>query len=338
MLISAIRGAGGIGKTWLALHWAHRRLSRFPDGQLFVDLRGFSPDSEPMPSGVAVQGFLDALGVAPGRIPVDPQAQAGLFRSLVAQKRMLIVLDNAADVQQVVPLLPGADSCTVVVTSRRTLTGLITRHGAHHLTLDTLSGDEARALLARRLGTARVAAEPEAVDELVGLCGGFPLALGIIAGRAHTHPRVPLAEFAAELRDLGLGALEDDEPTTSLPAVLSWSYSALTTQQQVVFGLLGIAPGPDIGLPAAASLTGLPPTQTGKVLRSLEEASLLSRDAHGRYSMHDLIRAFATEDANCVASNEKRSATRRPLSAYRARCRTHNRSGRPSNRAGAALS
>lgn len=311
LLISAIGGAGGIGKTWLALHWAHHHLDQFPDGQLFVDLRGFSPDSAPMASAVAVRGFLDALGVDTGRIPVDLQAQTGLWRSLVVHKRMLIVLDNAATAEQVAPLLPGGNSCTVVVTSRRTLTGLITRHGAHHLPLDTLTDDEAQALLTRRLGTARVAAEPHAVAELIELCGGLPLALGLIAGRAHAHPHIPLAEFAADLRSLGLGAFEDDDPATGLPAVLSWSYRALTTQQQVVFGLVGIAPGPDIGLPAAANLTDLPPTHTAKILRDLQQASLLDRDVHGRYSMHDLIRAYATDTAHHHLSGDVREAALR---------------------------
>ncbi|MET0234200.1 MAG: BTAD domain-containing putative transcriptional regulator [Kibdelosporangium sp.] len=316
VVICAIHGTGGIGKTWLALAWAHRHLDQFPDGQLFADLRGFSPDSEPMAPAAAIRGFLDALGVDPGHIPLDPQAQTGLLRSLVAHKRMLIVLDNAADAEQVMPLLPGEDSCTVIVTSRRTLTGLITRHGAHHLALDTLTDDEARALLCRRLGAARVAAEPQAVAELVGLCGGLPLALGIIAGRAHTHPRVPLAEFAADLRGLGLGALEDDDPATGLTSVLSWSYRALTTQQQVVFGLLGIAPGPDISLPAAAGLTGLPPAQTAKVLRGLQETSLLDRDTRGRYSMHDLIRHYATDIAHQLAEDTRTAALRRVVDFY----------------------
>ncbi|MCS7478701.1 BTAD domain-containing putative transcriptional regulator [Umezawaea endophytica] len=316
VVISAIGGAGGIGKTWLALTWSHRHLDRFPDGQLFVDLRGFSPDSEPMPPTTAVRGFLHALGADPGRIPVDPQAQAALYRSLVTHKRMLIVLDNAADAAQAAPLLPGGDSCTVLVTSRKTLTGLITRHGAHHLTLDTLGDDAARALLTRRLGAARVAAEPDAVAELVGLCGGFPLALGIIAGRAYAHPDVPLAEFAADLRGLGVDALEDDDPATSLPTVLSWSFRALTTQQQIAFGLLGMVPGPDVSLPAAASLTGLSLPRTTRVLRDLQEASLLNRDTHGRYSMHDLIRHYATDTAHRLPQDVRESALRRAVDFY----------------------
>ncbi|MEU4770183.1 BTAD domain-containing putative transcriptional regulator [Actinosynnema sp. NPDC023794] len=317
VVISAIGGAGGMGKTWLALAWAHRHAEQFPDGQLFVDLYGFSPTEQPVVPDVALFGFLTALGVAPDRIPADLDAKAALYRSLVAGRRMLILLDNAADTDQVAPLLPGGDSCAVLVTSRKTLSGLITRHGAHHVTLDTLSDGEAHALLARRLGAARVTAEPQAVAELIRLCGGLPLALGIIAGRVHTRPRIPLAEFAAELRDLGLDAFEDDDPTTGLSTVLSWSYRALTTQRQEVFGLLGIAPGPDIGLPAAASLTGLPLAEAARVLRSLEEASMLSRDAQGRYSMHDLIRRYATDTAHHqVPDHVREAALRRAVDFY----------------------
>ncbi|MFD9702768.1 ATP-binding protein [Lentzea sp. NPDC059081] len=317
MLISAVGGAGGIGKTWLVLQWAHRQLENFPDGQLFVDLRGFSPDSEPMAPAVAVRVFLDALGVDPARMPVDLTAQAALFRSLVARKRILIVLDNAADAGQVVPLLPGGDSCTVVVTSRRALTGLITRHGAHHLRLDTLTAVEARLLLVRRLGADRIAAEPAAVTELVELCGGFPLALGIIAGRALVHRHVPLTELAAELRDLGLAALVDDDPSAGLPTVLSWSFAALTARQRTLFVLLGIAPGPDIGLPAATNLAGLAVAETVKVLRELEEASLVLRNARGRYSMHDLIRHYAADTAHeQLTSGEREAALRRVIDFY----------------------
>ncbi|MFC5060279.1 AfsR/SARP family transcriptional regulator [Saccharothrix xinjiangensis] len=316
VVISAIGGSGGIGKTWLALHWAHRHADRFPDGQLFVDLRGFSPDGEPMPASVAVRGFLDALGVDPGRVPTDPDAQSALLRGTVVDKRILMVLDNAADTNQVVPLLPGGDSCTVLVTSRSRLPGLMTAHGARHLNLDVLTDEEARVLLARRLGAARVAAEASAVDELVGFCKGFPLALGVIAARAHTHADLPLATFAAELRDLGLDALADSDPAASLPAVLSWSHRALTAEQQVVLGLLATAPGPDIGLPAAAALTGLSAVRVGRALRGLEQASLLTRDARGRYSAHDLIRAYAADTARERPEDERIAALRRVVDFY----------------------
>ncbi|WP_415362369.1 BTAD domain-containing putative transcriptional regulator [Saccharothrix sp. BKS2] len=312
MVISAITGAGGFGKTWLALRWAHRRLARFPDGQLFVDLRGFDPDSAPMTPTAVLRGFLTALGVAPGAVPSDVHARSALFRSLTADKRVLVVLDNAADTDQVVPLLPGGEACTVVVTSRNQLTGLVTGHGAHRLPLDGLSDDEARELLAARLGAPQVAAQDAAVDELIGLCGGVPLALSVIAARS----RVPLSVTVAELRESGLAALDDDDPSASLRAVLSWSLRALAEEHTAALALLAVAPGPDIGLPAAANLTGLPPTAARAVLRSLEQASLLDRDAHGRYRMHDLIRAYATDTARRLPGGVRDAALRRVIDFY----------------------
>jgi DNA-binding SARP family transcriptional activator len=298
VVISAMAGAGGMGKTWLALRWAHQHLDRFPDGQLFVDLRGFSSDNQPMLVNVAVRGFLDAFGIDSAQIPVEAQSQAALYRSLVADKRLLIVLDNAADTGQIVPLLPGSPTVAVLVTSRNQLSGLVTAHGARHIPVDVLSDHEARNLLTARLGTVRVAAEPEAVDELLTYCGGYPLALSIIAGRAQTHPRLALATLAAELREAGLNALNDNDPAASLPSVLSWSYHALADQHARVFGLLATAPGPDINLAAATSLSGLPVEETRTVLRELEQASLLSQNSTGRYRMHDLVRRFATERAH----------------------------------------
>ncbi|WP_308291345.1 AfsR/SARP family transcriptional regulator [Amycolatopsis magusensis] len=315
VVITAIAGAGGFGKTWLALHWAHRHAAEFPDGQLFVDLRGFSPDGQPMAPAVAVRGFLDALGVEPGRIPADPHAQAGLFRSLVVDKKMLLVLDNAAGAEQLTTLLPGGPASTVLVTSRDQLPGLIAGHGAQHLRLDTLSGREARDVLVRRLGPARVAAEPAAVDELIELCGGLPLALSIVAGQLHTRPDLPLAAFAADLRDLGLGALDDD-PAAGLPTVLSWSYRALSAEQAEVFSLLGTASGPDISLTALISLTGLAPDRARKAVRALERASLLKRDPDGRVRMHDLIRRYATETALRLPVEVREAASRRLADHY----------------------
>jgi DNA-binding SARP family transcriptional activator/tetratricopeptide (TPR) repeat protein len=313
VLISAVAGAGGIGKTWFALHWAHRHAGRFPDGQLFVDLRGFSPDTAPLDPGTVLRGFLGALGVEDDRTPSGTEARSALFRSLVAERRMLIVLDNAATADQVVPLLPGGGSCTVIVTSRRVLSGLVARHGARHLDLQLLSDDEARALLEHRLGAARLAAEPDAVAALLRYCRRFPLALGILAGRAATQPHLPLAELAAEVLELGVDALDDDDPAASLPVVLATSYQALTAEQQQVFGQLGVAPGPDISLPAAAGLTGLPSARAARVLRALQEASLLQRTPDGRYSMHDLIRSYA---ATTVPDDVRDAALARVVDFY----------------------
>ncbi|ACU37620.1 Tetratricopeptide TPR_2 repeat protein [Actinosynnema mirum DSM 43827] len=298
VLVSAIGGAGGIGKTWLALAWAHHRLERFPDGQLFVDLHGFSPVDAPVEPAMAVRGFLDALGVAPGRVPADLGAQTALYRSLLAGRRMLIVLDNAATAEQVVPLLPGSPTCTVLVTGRHRLASLIDRHGARHLSLDGLSHDEARTLLTARLGAARIASASAAVDELIRLCGGHPLALSITARNVDTSPGAPLAEVAAELRELGLEAFDHDtDPAASLPTVLSWSLRRLTDEQRVVFSLLGIAPGPDTTPPATAALTRLSSAHARRALAALEGASLVERRPGGRYAMHDLVRRYAADTA-----------------------------------------
>ncbi|GAA1308877.1 AfsR/SARP family transcriptional regulator [Saccharothrix xinjiangensis] len=314
VVISAIGGAGGIGKTWLALAWAHRHLDRFPDGQLFVDLQGVSPTDEPMTPAVAVRGFLDALGVDPGRIPTDPEAQAALYRSLVAGKQMLIVLDNAATSKQVIPLLPGSPTCAVLVTGRIRPTSLIDRHCASYVNLGVLSPAEARALLAARLGSDRVTAEHDAVDELLELCGGYPLALSIIARIAATCPGLPLTELAAELRELGLEMLDHDiDPAASLPTVLSWSLHRLTGERRTVFALLGIAPGPDTTLPAVAALTGLPQARARKALTALEEASLLDRRPGGRFAMHGLIRDYAAATARDLPDDLRETALVRVL-------------------------
>ncbi|NUT91043.1 MAG: tetratricopeptide repeat protein [Saccharothrix sp.] len=312
--ISVIGGAGGIGKTWLALCWAHRRLDLFPDGQLFVDLQGFSPQAEPREPVTVLRGFLDALGVEPGRIPHGLDEQAALYRSLTVDRRLLVVLDNALSAAQVEPLLPGGRWCVVVVTSRRILTGLVARHGARHLDLDVLGDDEARAALELRLGPERLDAEPSAVSRLLVQCRGLPLALAITAGRAHTNPRQPLAHLVADIDDFGVAALDDDDPTASLPAVLGTSHSALTPQHRLALRLLALAPGPDIGPTAAASLIGLAPNQAVRALRALHGASLLEHSGRDRYRMHDLIRRYTNERADEPVESER--ALRRLVDHY----------------------
>jgi tetratricopeptide (TPR) repeat protein len=294
VVISAIAGAGGIGKTWLALHWAHRHLEQFPDGQLFVDLRGFAPADKPMAPQTAVRGFLDAFGVDPGRIPPEVDAQVGLYRSLVAEKRMLIVLDNARNTAQVTALLPGTPTCTVLITSRDQLSGLATAHGAHRLALNVLDEHDSHDLLAQRLRQERMDAEPDAISELIEHSAGLPLALSIVASRASAHPDFPLATWAGELRNAAtrLDALDADDPAASLSAVLSWSYDALTPEQAAVLGLLSLAPGPDVSLPAAVNLSGLSFTRTRAALRVLERSSLLQQHVPSRWQMHDLVRLY----------------------------------------------
>lgn len=309
VVICVLAGTGGIGKTALALYWAHRHADRFPDGQLFVNLHGFDATSAPVSPEAALHWFLQALGVDSQAIPPDLDAKAGLFRTRVTGKRMLIVLDNAATADQVEPLLPGSPGCTVLVTSRKMLTALTTRHGARDVALPILSQEEAQALLAERLGQARRDAERDAAAELIRLCGCHPLALALIASRAHADPDLSLADLAEDLSYSVLVTLEDGDPASSLPDVLSWSLRGLTGQQRTVFGLLGIAPGPDISLPAAASLTGLPGPRVRKTLRELEQASLLDPPLGGRYSMHDLIRAFAADTATGDADLELTGTT-----------------------------
>ncbi|MFC6087882.1 ATP-binding protein [Saccharothrix lopnurensis] len=315
--ISVVDGAGGIGKTCLALTWAHRNLDRFPDGQLFVDLRGFSPTGRPADPGEAVRGFLNALGAGPEGLPPDLDAQAALYRSLMTGKRVLVMLDNAATADQVVPLLPGTASCAVLVTSRAVPSSLIDRYGAHRLRLGVLSHEEARAVVTARLGAGRVAAEPGAADELIGLCGHQPLALTIATRRAATHPTTPLAEFTTELRGAGLEALDHDtDPAASLPAVLSWSLRRLTDRQRLAFALLGTIPGPHAGLPATAALLDLPVGETYAVLRALTDASLVDRAPGGRHHMHDLVREYAAVTAGREVDAGARGAALRRVSDF----------------------
>lgn len=299
LLLSVIAGSGGIGKTWLALHWAHRHVDRFPDGQLYVNLRGYDPSGQPVDPAFALRGILGALGVAPDAIPGGLEARAGLYRSLVADRRMLILLDNALDAGQVTPLLPGTAACTVLVTSRCYLGALVAGHGARCVELDVLSDAEARQVLVRYLGQDRVAAEPLAVAELVACCAGLPLALGIAAARADRRPAFPLTALAAELRDRSgrLDALDAGDPAATARAVLSWSIRALSPAAVSTFGLIALAPGPDLSLSAAASLLALPVAATREPLRELEDASLLQQHAPGRYRMHDLVRLLAAEQA-----------------------------------------
>jgi DNA-binding SARP family transcriptional activator/tetratricopeptide (TPR) repeat protein len=315
VVISAVSGMAGVGKTALAVHWAHQVAARFPDGQLYVNLRGFDPSGQAVEPGEALGGFLDALGVPVTRIPAELPAQAGLFRSLLAGKRILVVLDNARNVEQVRPLLPGSPGCMAIVTSRSRLTGLVAAQGAVPLTLDLLTVAEARELLTSRLGTGRVASEPDVVNDIIAGCARLPLALAIVAARAATQPAFPLAVIARELRlaTHALDSFQDDDLTTDARAAFSWSYQALSGGAARLYRLLGLHPGPDIAIPAVASLAALPAGQARTLLTELARAHLLTEHAPGRYTLHDLLRAYATEQAQAHDSDDARSAALRRL-------------------------
>jgi hypothetical protein len=298
-VISAVSGTAGVGKTALAVHWAHRVAGQFPDGQLYVNLRGFDPSGAALEPGQALRGFLDAFGVPSTRIPEDPTAQTGLFRSLLAGKRVLVVLDNARDAEQVRPLLPGSPGCLAVVTSRSDLASLVAAEGARPVSLDLLPVAEAGELLARRLGEARVASEPAAVSEIIERCARLPLALAIAAAHAAARPGFPLAAIAAGLRGAtaNLDPFDGTDLATDVRAVFSWSCRLLGEDAAGLFVLLGLHPGPDISVRAAASLAGIPPRRAEALLAELAGAHLLSEPSPGRYAAHDLLRAYAAEQA-----------------------------------------
>jgi DNA-binding SARP family transcriptional activator/tetratricopeptide (TPR) repeat protein len=298
-VISVIAGTAGVGKTTLAVHWAHRVAAHFPDGQLYVNLRGFDPAGPAADPSQALRGFLDAFAVPPERIPARLEDQVALYRSLLAGRRVLVVLDNARDAEQVRPLLPASPGCLAVVTSRSHLTGLVAGQGAYPLHLDLLPPGEARELLSRRLGSSRVSREPDAVEEIITGCARLPLALTIAAARAAASPSFPLAAVAADLREAGhvLDPFEVGDAATDVRAVFSCSYWALSDGAARLFRLLGLHPGPDITVGAAASLAGLAPNRVRALLAELARGYLLTEQRPGRYACHDLLRAYAAEQA-----------------------------------------
>jgi DNA-binding SARP family transcriptional activator/tetratricopeptide (TPR) repeat protein len=319
VVISALAGTAGVGKTALALHWAHQIRERFPDGQLYANLRGFDPAGSAMEPKDAIRAFLDALAVPPERIPVDLDEQAALYRTMLSGRRSLIVLDNARDAAQVRPLLPGTPTCLVLVTSRNQLLSLVAADGARLLEIDLLPAEQARGLLASRLGEKRVAAEPAAVDEIVDACAGLPLALSIVSARAAVNPRLPLAGLAGELREKrgGLDGLNVGDKQTDLRDVFSWSYHALSAPAGRLFRLLGLHEGPDVGVAAAASLAGIPLSQARALMAELASAHLLADRSRGRFAFHDLLRTYARElaDAHNSAA-DRRAAVHRVLDHY----------------------
>ncbi len=298
VVISAIAGTAGVGKSALAAHWARRAADEFPDGQLWLNLRGYDP-GRLVPPEQALTVLLRALGVPAIEIPLDLDGRTGLYRSLLDGRRTLIVLDNAGSAEQVRPLLPGAPGCFVVVTSRDDLAGLVVRDGATRVRLDLLTREESVALLRRLLGSA-VDGHPDTVDRLVRLCARLPLALRIAADRIVTDgaPLPVAVDGLARGGTLDTFAAGDDDPYTALRAVFSWSYEALPAPTARMFRLVGLVPGDDWDIAAAAALAGCPAAEARRLLAGLASAHLVEERNGPRYGMHDLLRVYATELAD----------------------------------------
>jgi tetratricopeptide (TPR) repeat protein len=316
--VCAVCGSAGVGKTALAVHWARKVAPQFPDGQLYVNLRGFDPSRPALSQEDAVTGFLSALGAVPELIPAGLEARLALYQSLLATKRVLLVLDNARDEKQVRALLPADPGCLAIVTSRSRLTGLAGQDGFRLLTLDALDEAEARSLLAANLGPARLAAEPDAAATLIGLCGRLPLALALAAAAARARPQLTLCALSTELRRAAqrLGPPDPGDPGGSVGLVFAWSYQNVSEAAAAMFRVLTLHPGPDVTTPAAASLAGLPALRAGELLAELTRACLLTEPTTGRYAFHDLLRAYAARHAADLDGPSRTEALGRVLDHY----------------------
>ncbi|GDY32888.1 ATP-binding protein [Gandjariella thermophila] len=316
VVLAAIDGPPGAGKTALALRWAHHAAGRFPDGQLYADLRGYVPEGVPARPEEVLEEFLVAFGVPAERIPVGLSRRAALFRSVLADRRVLVVLDNAAGSEQVDSLLPGTAGCGVVVTSRKRLSGLVVRAGARRLTLGAMQPHESVALLRRVIGARRADAESDAVETLAGQCGHLPLALRVAAERVAARPHRAVAdlvtELAAEGERLDLLATDDDA-SVAVRAAFSWSYRSLAPEVAAMFRLLGLHPGAEIGLAASAALAGHPEPRVRRWLDALTSAHLLDEVGRDRYRLHDLLREYAAERARVEDGAAEREAAVRRL-------------------------
>lgn len=318
--IVIITGTAGVGKTSLAVRWAHRVRGRFPDGQLYVNMRGYDP-GEPVTALDALDRFLRSLDVPSSRIPADEQSRSALFRSLMADRRMLVVLDNAATVNQVRPLLPGNDGCLVLVSSRNRLSGLVARDGAERVTVETFSEAESIALLRKVTAAYRRFDESGDLAHLARLCAHLPLALRIAAERAAARPYMLLSDLIADLQDESalwdaLSA-EDDDAAAAVRTVFAWSYRALTADSARLFRLLGLHPGPEFSAAAAAALVAIEPSRVRRLLDGLVGVHLLEQVGHSRYQFHDLLHAYATDQAhNEEPPQQQAAALERVLTWY----------------------
>ncbi|MFF0478866.1 helix-turn-helix domain-containing protein [Streptomyces sp. NPDC004284] len=340
-VVAAISGMAGVGKTALAVHWAHRVADRFPDGQLYVDLRGFEGARRPVDAGDALGGFLRDLGVPTEEIPGGTEERAALFREQAAGRRLVVVLDNALDSEHARPLLPASAGCLTIVTSRSRMSALSAAEGASLISLDVWSREEALAALAARIGGDRCRAEPEAAAEIVDLCGYLPLAIAVVGARLAADPGTSLRGAVRELREIRprLDALVSDAHPGGVRAVFSWSYRTLSDAAARFFRALALHPAPAMSAEAAASLAGVGLSEAWRHLRELTSGSLLSRDGEGFYVLHDLVRAYASERAESEG-DDRLGAEIRLLDYLRHNARTANRyvARLPSDEAGTAAS
>ncbi|MEV5346475.1 AfsR/SARP family transcriptional regulator [Streptomyces achromogenes] len=302
MAVSALAGIGGVGKTTLAVHVAHRARSAFPDGQLYVDLQGAGP--RPAEPETVLGSFLRALGTADSAIPDSLEERSALYRSVLDGRRVLVLLDNAKDAAQVRPLLPGTEGCAALVTSRVRMLDLA---GAHLVDLDVMSPDEALCLFTKIVGEERVAAEREAALDVVAACGFLPLAIRIAASRLAARRTWTVSVLAAKLADERRRLDELQAGDLAVKATFELGYGQLEPAQARAFRLLGLADGPDISLAAAAAVLDLPPEDTEELLESLVDTSLLESAAPNRYRFHDLVRLYARA---CAERDEDRPSER----------------------------
>ncbi|MEO6503282.1 MAG: NB-ARC domain-containing protein [Jatrophihabitantaceae bacterium] len=314
--VTALYGMAGVGKTALAVHWAHQIRDQFPDGQVYFNLRGHDPNEPLMDPAEALQTVLEAFGVPALQIPAGLEARAALYRSVLNGKEVLIVLDNAHDAEQVRPLLPGSAGCRVLLTSRSQLTSLAAIDGAQLLAVEPLSDSDAQALLARRLGAHRIAREAEAVEQIVRACAGLPLALSVVAARA--VPDFPLAVVADQLRAAqgSLDAFDAGDETANLRSVLAGSYRYLSPAAARLFRLLPLLPGPDFASCVVAGLAGIPLSDVDSPMSELRRVSLIHEIKPGLFALHELHRAYASELSLSYDTDEERRRALRGLSEH----------------------
>lgn len=319
VVIPLIAGAPGVGKTTLALHWAHQARHRFPDGDLYIDMHGYGPEPS-LTAGQALDSFLRSLNVIPELIPVNIDERAALYRSLIGDKKMLIVIDNAASAGQIRSLLPGSRRCVAVVTTRGSLASLVAREGATRVTLDVLSPDDAVRLFADVVGEERVENENAAALRIAELCSYLPLALRVVAERATGRPHTSLMELVGELvsEQNRLDALASEEDQLiDVRAVFSWSYRALPPEQQKLFRSIGLHPGSEFSSAAAAALVDQPASVVNYQLQQLAKVHLVQEVSTQRYSSHDLLRAYSAERCQHEERPRERThAVRRMLNWY----------------------